>query len=232
MIEGLDKVFTRFQIKPNDVSLYEQAFTHASYTNEHKECPCYDRLEFLGDSLLDMIVGNLVFQTYPDANSGELSKMRSALVEGKTLTRLSEEEYHFSDLVRYSVGEKKNTKFHKHIDEDIFESFLAAVYLDQGYDFVRNLICSIFTPLLDDAKDLSIKRNSKGRLQESLKGAVIEYVVVKKENLNSADVSFTVEARYGGEVLGIGVGHNTKEAEDNAAYDALKKEVGTSYGSH
>ena len=157
---------------PHDVSIYEQAFTHASYTNEHKDCPSYDRLEFLGDSLLDMIVGDLVYQANPSG------------------------------------------------------SFIAAVYLDQGYDFVRQLLIKIYSPLLDEAIDVSNKRDSKSRLQEMLKGAVIQYVVIKQENLNSENVCFTVEARYGDVSLGIGKGHNTKEAEINAASDALSKKVG------
>lgn len=226
MIKGLEEVFQRFKITPHDVSIYEQAFTHASYTNEHKECPSYDRLEFLGDSLLDMIVGDMVYQANPSANSGALSRMRAALVEGKTLTHFSEEVYGFDKLVRYSQGEKDNTKFHKHIDEDVFESFIAAVYLDQGYNFVRDLLISIYSPLLDEAMNVSIKRDSKSRLQEMLKGAVIQYVVIKQENLNSENVCFTVEARYGDVSLGIGKGHNTKEAEINAASDALSKKVG------
>lgn len=226
MIEGLDKVFERFEIKPNDISLYEQAFTHASYTNEHKECPSYDRLEFLGDSILDMVVGDMVFKANPEANSGKLSKMRAALVEGKTLSLFSEEIFHFASLVRYSQGEKDNTKFHKHINEDVFESFIGATYLDQGYEKVRGIIVNIFTPFLDDALDVSLKRDSKSRLQELLNGAVVQYVVIKQENLLSDDVCFTVEARYGQVSLGIGKGHNIKEAEINAASDAISKKVG------
>ena len=226
MIKGLDEVFQRFHITPHDVSLYEQAFTHASYTNEHKECPSYDRLEFLGDSLLDMIVGTIVYEADPQANSGKLSRMRSALVEGKTLTHFSEDVYGFSSLVRYSQGEKDNVKFHKHIDEDVFESFIAAVYLDQGYEFVRKILVDIYTPLVDEAMSVSLERDSKSRLQEVLNGANIQYVVIRQDNLNTEDVCFTVEARLGSVTLGVGKGHNTKEAEINAASDALSKKVG------
>lgn len=226
MIEGLDEVLKQFSIVPKNIALYEQAFTHASYTNEHKECPSYDRLEFLGDSLLDMIVGDLLYQSKPDANSGTLSKMRAALVEGKTLTYFSENRFGFAKLVRYSEGEKNNTKFHKHIDEDVFESFIAAVYLDQGYAFVRHLLEEIYTPLIDESIQLSLDRDSKSRLQEVLKGANVNYVVVKEENPQSENVCFTVEARLGTMVLGVGRGHNTKEAEIAAAKDALSKQVG------
>lgn len=222
----LDTLFARFHIVPKNVALYEQAFTHASYTNEHKECPSYDRLEFLGDSLLDMIVGDMVFHANKDGKSGELTKMRAALVSGPTLTELSETVYGLDQYVRYSQGEKDNVKFHKHIHEDVFESFIAAVYLDQGYEFVRNLVIDIFAPMMEKSLDISFKRDSKSRLQEVLNGAVVQYVVIKQENINTEDVSFTVEARLGSVSLGIGKGHNTKEAEINAASDALSKKVG------
>ncbi len=229
----LEQVFQRFRIVPNDVSLYREALTHASYTNEHKDCPCYDRLEFLGDSLLDRIVGDRVYHHFPTAPSGTLSKARSALVEGKTLTALSEDVYGLASLVRYSEGEKDNTRFHTHIDEDVFESFVAAVYLDQGYDFVRKRVIEIFSPLLPKAIGLVNQRDAKSRLQEARGGEVIQYIVVSKKNIEDANnCHFIVEARCHDLVLGCGEGHNTKEAEVKAAQDALNKKAGNQNGSH
>ena len=225
-MKDLETLFEKFHIVPNNKALYEQAFTHASYTNEHRDCPSYDRLEFLGDSLLDMIVGDMVYQANQEGKSGDLTKMRAALVSGQTLTYLSEEVYGLDQYVRYSQGEKDNVKFHKHIDEDVFESFVAAVYLDQGYEFVREFIYKIFSPLMGKSLDISNERDSKSRLQEMLNGALVQYVVIKQENLNSENVCFTVEARLAGVSLGVGKGHNTKEAEINAASDALSKKVG------
>lgn len=224
--EELEELLKKFNIETEQYDLYLQAFTHASYSNEHKSSPSYDRLEFLGDSLFDMIVGDMVFFNFPEYNSGNLTKARAALVSGKTLSELSEKIFGFDKLVRYSEGEKNNVNFHTHINEDVFESFIAAVYLDQGYDFVRRLIITIFTPYLNEAVDISLQRDSKSRLQEILNGQVIKYVVIKQENLNTSDVSFTVEARLNNVVLGTGKGHNIKEAEINAASDALDKKVG------
>ena len=118
MIEGLDALLGRFGIVPKDISLYEMAFTHASYTNEHPNSPSYDRLEFLGDAVLDLVIASYAYKNYPTLNSGQLSKVRALLVEGKTLTDFSENRFGFASLVRYSVGEKGNTRFHKHINED------------------------------------------------------------------------------------------------------------------
>lgn len=222
----LEEVFRRFHIVPNDISLYEQAFTHASYTNEHRECLSYDRLEFLGDSLLDRIVGDRVYHHFGKSPSGILSKSRSALVEGKTLTDLSENVYGFASLVRYSEGEKDNVRFHSHIDEDVFESFIAAVYLDQGYEFVRKRVIERFAPLLSKSISLVNDRDAKSRLQEAMGGEVIQYAVVSRQSIEKAsDCRFVVEARCHGLVLGVGEGHNTKEAEVRAAKDALNKKA-------
>lgn len=226
MNENLVLTLKDFGIETENLSLYEMAFTHSSYTNEHPQCPDYDRLEFLGDALLDMVVGTMVFDYYSDSDSRVLSLARSALVDGTTLSRLSESVYGLSSLVRYSKGEEKNYKNHTHINEDVFEAFIGAVYLDQGYEFVRKLIIKIFSPLLENALKLGSERDSKGRLQEKMKGAKIDYVVVEQKNLNSDSVSFVVEARYENAVLGRGEGHNIKAAEIKAAMDALNKEVG------
>ncbi len=225
MIEGLDRALAQFDITPKDISLYEMAFTHASYTNEHLDEQDYDRLEFLGDSILDMVIGDFVYQFYPKADSGILSKMRSALVEGRTLTDFSEKSFGFDVLVRYSVGEKGNVRFHHHINEDVLEAFIGAVYLDQGYSFVRNLLYKIYAPLIPTALDRATRNDSKSRLQELL-SSNIDYVVVATENINTENVSYIVEARVGTAVLGIGRGHNQKEAEINSAQDALQKRVG------
>lgn len=225
MIEGLLSILERFSIHPNDISLYEMAFTHASYTNEHPECPSYDRLEFLGDAVLDMVMAEELYRRYPDKNSGEMSKARSVLIEGKTLTDFSENRFGFAPLVRYSVGEQGNTRFHQRIDEDIFEAFIGACYLDQGFGFVRRLLIDIYDPLLKDIQARIDEADPKTRLQELLQSN-IEYVLVHQANLNSPDVSYRVNAEVQGTILGTGTGHNTKEAEINAAKDALSKRVG------
>lgn len=225
MIEGLQEILARFGIQTKDIALYEMAFTHASYSNEHKECPSYDRLEFLGDAVLDMVISSTLYRRFPQCNSGQLSKMCALLVEGKTLTSFSEKRFGFANLVRYSVGEKGNTRFHKHINEDIFEAFVGAVYLDQGFPFVERLLLDIYDPILPDLlKDLK-DSDPKTRLQEIL-SSNIDYVCVEQTGLNSPDVCYVVEARVQGTVLGIGRGHNTKEAEMMAARDALAKRVG------
>lgn len=225
MDKELDVLLESFGIQPKNKETYRQAFTHASYHNEHAESLDYDRLEYLGDSILDMVIADFLFHEYPNCNSGQLSKMRSVLVSGTMLTKLSEEKYGFSKLVRYSKGEQDNVRFHKHIDEDVFEAFIGAVYVDQGYDKARAVLKDIFSPFLKDVYADANRIDAKGRLQELVKDN-INYVKISEANLNTDDVSYVVEARYGDAVLGIGRGHNLKEAQTNAALDALSKKVG------
>lgn len=220
-----DKIFKIFSIVPNDIDLYNQAFTHASYTNEHHESVSYDRLEFLGDSILDMTIAIMAYKKYPDFNSGNLSKVRSILVSGKSLSYLSEEIYHFDKCVRYSQGEKNNIRFHHHINEDVFEAFIGALYLDQGYEVTFNIVKNIFESKLDNAVSELSSYDPKTTLQE-LVSSNIDYQVIETNNLNSDDVYYIVEAKVANVVLGKGKGHNIQEAEMNAAKDALIKKVG------
>lgn len=223
MIEGLDKILEDFNIKTDNISLYESAFTHRSYTNENKDVTDYDRLEFLGDSLLDMIVGDMVFHYFPNDPSGVLSKARSALVSGKTLSLLSREVYNFASIIRYSKGELTNISNHTHVEEDVFEAFLGAVYLDQGYEFVRDIIVKIFEPLLPISLKVNDERNSKGILQEKLGTEKLDYVVVSSHNISPDKWCYKVEVRLGKQILGTGEGNNTHAAEVAAAKDALSK---------
>lgn len=223
MINGLEEILKEFNIETDNISLYESAFTHRSYTNENPKEKDYDRLEFLGDSLLDMIVGDLVYNYFPKADSGVLSKARSALVSGKTLSLLSKDVYNFASVVRYSIGEEQNRSNHKKIEEDVFESFLGAVYLDKGYEFVRKIIVDIFTPLLPISLKVNDERNSKGILQETLSTEKLTYVVKSSECVTPDKWIYKVDVKLNGQVLGSGVGSNKHEAEVAAAKDALSK---------
>ena len=179
-----------------------------------------------------MIVEDMVFHHYPNSNSGTLSRTRSALVEGKTLTRLSESVFGFSSLVRYSEGEKNNVANHKHINEDVFESFIGATYLDQGYDFVKELITKI---VIDDIKhfDIDLLTDYKSKLQELLQANYrgnIKYEVIN-ETGPAQDKTFYVEVYMvmldkSVLKLGKGSGKNMKLAEEDAARDALTKKAG------
>ena len=121
------------------MKLYEEAFTHSSYSNEHRDSSSYERLEFLGDGVLDLVVGDLVFRAHKKYAPGNLSKLRSSIVEGRNLTEIAI-KLGFAPYVKFSNGEKKNAQYHGHIFEDVFESFIGAMYLDLGYDYAYKFI--------------------------------------------------------------------------------------------
>ena len=224
-MEKIKKLLLELNINTTNFSLYETALTHASYVNENGG-QHYDRLEFLGDSLFDMIVADFVFKEYPEANSGLLSKTRSYLVRGEMQAYFAK-KFGIDKLIRYSVGEQKNIKHHSKIEEDVFEAFLGAMYLDQGLDFVKDFLYKLYKPLLSDAINQAqdMKTDPKSTLQEKLGSSKVKYVIVKQRNNQIEDDEFIVEARSEGILLGVGSGHNHNEAEKNAALDALNKGV-------
>lgn len=217
----LEELIRSLGIVPKDMSLFEMAFTHASYSNEHREARDYDRLEFLGDGVLDLIVGDLLYKEHPDYNSGKLSKNRSQIVEGKNLSDLAI-KLGFAPYVRFSQGEKKNAAFHGHIFEDVFESFIGAVYLERGYDYVYKLISVLMDEYVKGIK-LAGSIDWKSKLQEEIQAEFksgVTYEIVNQEIKNGSTV-FTAVCKVDGVILGTGIGHNKKQAETEAAKEAL-----------
>lgn len=208
-------------IHPINLNLYDAAFTHASYRNEHRGSLDYDRLEFLGDAVLDLVVGDLIYRQHPDYNSGKLSKLRQQIVEGHNLCDLAI-RYGFPPYVRFSEGEKKNAAFHGHIFEDVFESFIGAVYLDHGFDFVYHLISTVMADYISGAK-FAGEFDWKSKLQEEIQGEFksgVTYEIVNQVGPNTSP-TFTAVCKVDGVILGTGTGHNKKLAMANAAKEAL-----------
>lgn len=209
-------------ITTNNIDLYIEAFTHPSYTNENVG-KNYQRLEFLGDEVSKMIISEYVYKNYREANEGELSKTRSYLDRGTTQIFLAK-KYHFDKYVRYSKGEAQNVSNHDKILEDVFEAFIGAVYLDRGYEYTSLLLLSLYDDILINAfekanEDIS---DPKSKLQELLKSSTLKYVITKQRNNQIESDYFVVQAQIDGTPLGTGKGKNHKEAEKNAALDALR----------
>ena len=220
-MEKIIKLLNSLNIKPKNIDLYIEAFTHPSYTNENVGSN-YQRLEFLGDEVSKMIISEYLFNKYPNVNEGELTKTRSYLDRGTTQIYLAK-KYHFDSLVRYSKGEALNTANHDKSLEDVFEAFIGAVYIENGYKFTTDLLLSLYGNILDNAleKASEINIDPKSKLQELLKSSTVKYVITKQRNISLEEDYFIVEARSEGIILGTGKGKNHKEAEKNAALDAL-----------
>lgn len=216
-------------IKANDLSLYEKAFTHASYFHENNGSPGdYDRLEFIGDGVLDLVIASLIYKAFPEKASGPLSKMRSSLVRGPALSKYAS-ELGFADYIKISKGELRNSdnKIQDRILEDVFEAFIGAYYLDNGFEKVYRLIENIFHDDIANYNESNLF-DYKSKLQEvvqsDLKGQQVFYEVLIEEG-SPQDKHFEIAAKIDGVVLGIGSGSSKKRAEQEAARNALEKRV-------
>lgn len=218
-------VLKRFNIEPNDVSLFEHAFSHSSFVNENRGNHVdYERIEFIGDGVLDLVVADLIFKIHTNMDQGLMSKLRSSLVRKESLASYAR-KLGLGEAILLGHGEKLNggSNLDK-ILEDVFESFIGAIYLDQGFEVVYRIIKDIFTY---DIEHFSVEEvtDYKSRLQEYVQADTRENVVyrVAKESGSSQNKLFIVEVLLDGNVWGIGSGKNKKKAEQNAAKDALSK---------
>lgn len=202
-------------------SLYEEAFTHASFINNNINCRDYDRLEFLGDGVLDLIVGDLVFKAHKKYKSGQLSKLRASIVEGHNLTEIAI-KLGFAPYVRFDKGERNNAQYHGHVFEDVFEAFIGALYLDLGFDYVYKFVEKTMESYVTLAETAGVRdwvSELYDEIQKEFK-TLVEFEIVKESGTNT-DKAFEAVAKVNGIVLGTGVGHNKKQAKTEAAKEAL-----------
>lgn len=223
MIEIRD-VLKKFNIEPKNTSLYKEAFTHSSYVNEKRDGERdYERLEFIGDGVLDLIIADMVYKAYPQYNQGELSKLRIYFVNGIKLTEYAK-KYHFDQLLILGHGQKINGGTNDKILEDVFEAFLGATYLDQGFDKVYEVVREIFA---EDIKvvPMDVLKDYKSQLQEYVQADTrnsVSYRVISEKG-NPPNTEFVVEVLWDNQVFGVGKGTSKKRAEQEAAKDALSK---------
>ncbi len=226
-MEDLSSFFQKFNIKPHNRELYEMAFTHASFNSDAKTSHHdYERLEFLGDAVLDFVVATNLFILHPEMREGDLTKAKSYLVQSKSLAALARKEG-FIKYIRIGHSLNERDVFNNNsILEDVFEAVIGATYLDQGIDFVSKMIYTIFIEemknfKLDDLKDY------KSILQEAMQAEYresVQYRVIDEKGPPHYR-TFYVEVLFNGIVLGKGEGKSKKEAEQNAARDALNKKA-------
>ena len=218
----MDELFNRLNIKPNDIKLYMSAFSHSSYANEHKAKSDYERLEFLGDALVDLVVADYLYNNSKEAE-GEMTKDRASYVCENALYQYSM-DLGLNNYIRVGNGEQKDGgKFKKAIVADIFESFMAAIYLDLGFSTARRVALDIIVPYIEDPK-VSFFNDYKSALQEYVQAEQdsISYKLIS-ESGPAHDKSFKMAVVIDGIVYGEGVGSSKKEAEQEAAKVALDK---------
>ena len=211
----------KLEIPYKNIKLYEKALTHTSYANEHGVVS-YERLEYLGDAVLELIISEYLYKN-TEHEEGKMTKYRSHYVcenaNYEYSIRLGLNEY-----LRLGHGEEeRGGKYKKAIVADIFESFIGALYLDLGFDFVKGFINKHVIPLIED-KSIEFFDDYKSVLQELVQTdkKSLEYVIIDEQG-PAHDKTFTVEVKIDNIVYGKGIAHSKKEAEQIAAHDALKK---------
>ena len=204
-----------------DPELLQLALTHRSYAYENGGLPTNERLEFLGDSVLGLVVTDTLYRTHPDLPEGQLAKLRAAVVNAKALAGIGRELGLGEHLLLGRGEETTGGRDKSSIVADTVEAVLGAVYLDQGLDVATALIHRLFDPLIAESAGLGAGLDWKTSLQELCAAqslGVPEYVV--EESGPDHMKSFRARVRVGSELYGDGRGGSKKEAEQQAASTA------------
>ncbi|GLB46822.1 ribonuclease 3 [Philodulcilactobacillus myokoensis] len=220
-----DLIYNNYRIKFNNEALLDAAMTQASYVNEHPDqnLKFYQRLEFLGDAVYELAVSTYIFKRFPKLPEGRLTRLRAAMVNEDSFSRLAK-ECQFNKYIRLGKGEEEaGARNREKLLCDIFESFIGAVYLDQGMDKVVSFCKQVLFPKLDEGwfdEYFDHKTDLQEKVQEH--GPVdIEYHLLDEEGPDN-DRRFKTSVVINGKEYGEGVGESKKDAEQNAAKRALK----------
>jgi len=204
-------------IKNHDLLM--QALTHTSYSNEHG-VPSYERLEFLGDAVLELATSEY-FYLYSDRKEGEMTKVRASYVCEEALFEYSN-SIGLTPHIRVGNGVDKNTQS---IVADCFESVLAVIYLEHGFSVAKKYVLNIIIPYVEN--NVKFYTDSKSYLQEMVQmdKGTIEYKIINETGPQN-DKTYEIEVYVDNIKYGVGTGKNKKEAEQNAARDAIDKMAG------
>ncbi|BBA92295.1 ribonuclease III [Streptococcus ruminantium] len=219
------KLLEDFGINFSDLTLLETAFTHTSYANEHRllKISHNERLEFLGDAVLQLMISKYLYQKYPDRPEGEMSKLRSTFVREESLAGFAR-ACGFDAFIRLGKGEEKSGGRNRDtILGDAFEAFLGALLLDKGEKAVEQFLYQVMIPRLEKGNFERVT-DYKTALQEILQvnGEIaISYQVIS-ESGPAHDKIFEVEVSADQRVIGRGSGRSKKLAEQAAAQNAVE----------
>jgi len=207
--------------------MLKQAFTHRSYLNEHRGSGLEhnERLEFLGDAVLELVVTRYLYDTYPKRPEGELTSIRAALVNTSSIAAAAN-EIGMNDFLLLSRGEAKDTgRARQYILANTFEAVIGAVYLDQGYDSAKEFIADWILKKTDLIVKKDLWRDAKSVFQEQAQeyeNTTPEYKIIKEVGPDHAK-EFTVGVYIGKKLIAEGSGFSKQEAETDAARVGLEK---------
>jgi ribonuclease III len=204
-----------------------QAVTHRSFVNEQQIVVTHnERLEFLGDAVVDFIAGEWLYDKFPDLREGQLTRMRAAIVRTETLAEFGK-MIGIDRVLRLGYGEEASGgRSRSSVLGNAFEAVAGALYLDQGMEAVRSFLVPLFEPTLQSIMEAESTKDAKSRLQEwsqsQAERITPTYRVLQVEGPDHAR-NFTVEAWIGEQLVGQGTGNSIRRAEQNAAKDAISR---------
>lgn len=220
--EFLKEIKQTFEVPvESNEELFLKAFTHRSFANENNLDLDNERLEFLGDTVLDLLVAEHLFTTYPDHREGRLSKIKSAVVRADSLSRMAR-DLGIPDFIRLSKGESQVQRGRDKVLADSLEAFIGAIYQSSGLDAVRDYII----PYVEDEVERYFKEggsNYKGQLLEFAQDRGLPNPIYRVMTVEGPehDPVHRIQVEIAGTVYGTGEGSTKKEAEQNAAQEAL-----------
>lgn len=226
-IERYQPFAEKIGVSFRDPTLLREAFTHRSYLNENRGTGLKhnERLEFLGDAVLELVMTEYLFAKYPEEPEGRLTAYRSALVNTNSISDAAA-EWGMNDYLLLSKGESKDTgRARQYILANTFEAVIGAIFLDQGYETAKEFIARSLFNKLDAIVEGRLWQDAKSRLQEEAQerlGVTPNYEVVKESGPDH-DKRFEVGVYAGSELLARGEGRSKQDAEQKAAEEALRR---------
>lgn len=221
------KIEKLLNIKINNIDLYHEAFVHKSYLNENRKYKYKDneRLEFLGDAVLELVITNFLFHKLPKSQEGKLTSLRSALVRKENLAQISK-KLDLGNLLLLSKGENASGGRDKpYLLANVIEALIGAIYLDQGFKIAEKFIVDNIVPSYSDIVKTQKYIDAKSRLQELSQdqfGHTPIYHVIKEDGPDH-DKVFITGVKVGENEMGQGTGKSKQQSEQSAALNALQK---------
>jgi ribonuclease-3 len=224
---AVEKLYQRINYQFTDANLLELALTHRSAKGEHNE-----RLEFLGDSILSLVIADALYHQFPKVQEGDLSRMRSTLVRGQTLAEIAK-EFKLGEFLRLGPGELKSGGFRREsILADSVEAIIGAVYLDADTEVCREVVLSWYQQRLDEIQPGVGQKDPKTQLQEYLQGRKLPlpiYSVIATKG-QAHNQEFTIACLVEGYKEFTAKGTSRRKAEQTVAQIALQKVTGAKHG--
>lgn len=215
--QAIRELTEELHFEPVNYHLFIEAITHSSFANENN-LPSNERLEFLGDSVLSLIVCRFLFCQYPVSPEGELAKLKSVIVSAPILASLAK-KLNLNRYIRLGQGElRTNGRDKQNILADLFEAFIGAFFLNFGFEKTNDFLLPLIRSILPEINNYCDWVDAKSNLQEitQRQGLKPEYRTIQEEGPPHNKI-FTVEVLLNGDVLGCGTGRTLKEAQNKAA---------------